>query len=103
MEKDWSARFENSNPKNWSQALYACFVILLVLLFLLCTGWAFLGFATGFHDSTGRPRNSDLRGHIRVYTVALTPLIVTIAIAYAGWRRSKTVRNRRAKESQLKG
>lgn len=93
MEKDWSARFEASSWENrHRRAKFQFLVVLLIITSPLSAGWAILGIRGGFQDSMGKPRNSDFRGHVRVYSRALTPLIVPISIAYGLWRMRKAVR-----------
>jgi hypothetical protein len=86
MEKEWTARFDNSDFRHSSRCvLYICVLASFVLLLLTSLGWAFLVIGTGFHDSTGNPRNSDFAGHVRVYTRALAPLPITLLLGYWAW------------------
>jgi ABC-type transport system involved in cytochrome bd biosynthesis fused ATPase/permease subunit len=86
MEKDWAARFDDSNFRHSSRyVLYISVLALFVLLLLTSLGWALLAISTGFHDSTGIPRNSDFAGHVRVYMRALAPLPITLLLGYWAW------------------
>ena len=47
----------------------------------------FLVIGAGFQDSEGRhPRNSDFAGHVRVYGLALSPVLFPVAAGWVGWR-----------------
>jgi hypothetical protein len=82
MEKDWKARFEKV-PLEYK----GYFSVLVGLaLFVICIPWTLFAIGIGFQDSMGAPRNSDLGGHVRVYTIALMPFLLPAFLLYQTWR-----------------
>ena len=81
-DKDWNARFEVARPAYFVRAIVRA---LAIVLLAVCTLWAIVSFNMGFHDSMGNPRNSDLPGHVRVYTISLAPFILPAFVIYWDW------------------
>jgi len=75
MEKDWSARFY---PERRGTLKPGCLILITLPFFVFCVLWAIFTLLTGFEDSMGNPRNSDLLGHIGVYSIALFPFLLLV-------------------------
>ena len=73
MEKDWEARFHPDRQPHSKPGVLTILALLLVVVFVL---WAILMFGVGFQDSEGRPKNTDLSGNIRVYSISLLPFLL---------------------------
>ena len=98
VEKDWSKRFDNSDFECWwHDCLYFAAFILFILLLPVSLGWMILVIGSGFHDSLGSPRNSDFAGHVRVYSWAIGPMVLTALLGYSVARLRR--KRRRARKS----
>ena len=78
MERDWIARLKRGSR--------GCLFVACSFLVPFSLLWAFFLVATGFQDSTGVPINTGLAGHLRIYTMASVPLLITSSLMYLAWR-----------------
>ena len=59
-------------------------------LLAVCILWMVLMLSISFEDSMGRPRNTSVRDHVRVYAICGAPFLLPICLMVWEWRlRSK--------------
>jgi hypothetical protein len=95
MERDWEARFYPERERYSKPGALTGLALPIIVVFVL---WAILVFSIGFEDSMGRPRNSDLLGHVRGYSIALLPLLIPAFLIYKDWKAKRTVAAKRLRD-----
>jgi Na+/H+-dicarboxylate symporter len=91
MGKDWSARFDESDIRSWRRrAVDTCLEILAWLSFVVGVSFVYL---ESILIRIGDPRNPSFMGYVKVFSMALMPLIFCGAVTgILIWRRGKALR-----------
>lgn len=61
--------------------------IISIPLLAVCILWMVFMLSISFEDSMGRPRNTSVRDHVRVYAICGAPFLLPVCLMVLEWQR----------------